>query len=134
MFGHKSISKIQNGIFDGPEIRRLFNNSESFIKSLSRNQKQAFESFKDICLNFLGKNWTENYKEIAKNLVLNYEKINCTMSYKLHIIDAHLDSFPPNCSHFSDEMGERFHQDFKNIEKRYQGRFNKQMLSDIVGI
>jgi hypothetical protein len=56
--------------------------------------------------------------------------MGCNMSYKLHILDAHIDCFGESCSDFSDEMGERFHQDIKYSEKCYQGRYNKYMLSD----
>jgi hypothetical protein len=52
------------------------------------------------------------------------------MSYKLHIIANHIDEMPTNCSDYSDEMGERFHQDIKSMERRYQGRFDKFMLAD----
>ena len=44
------------------------------------------------------------------------------MSYKLHFLHNHSDQFPENCGDFSDEHGERFHQDIKNKEQRYQGR------------
>jgi hypothetical protein len=42
------------------------------------------------------------------------------MSLKVHFLDSHLDFFPENLGVFSDEHGERFHQDISNMEKRYQ--------------
>jgi hypothetical protein len=39
--------------------------------------------------------------------------------------------FPPeNWGAVSDEHGERFHQDFSLMEKRYQGKWNCAMLAD----
>ena len=130
LFGHKSEAKLKNGILNGPEIRRLLKNSSEFCKLLSANHKKAFQSFKSCCENFLGKYRSEDYEKICKDLVKNYEKAGCKMSYKLHILDQHLNFFPDDCSNYSDEMGERFHQEIKTMEKRYQGRFDKRMLAD----
>ena len=43
------------------------------------------------------------------------------MSVKLHYLYSHLDRFPENLVVVSDEQGERFHQDLKIMEERYQG-------------
>ncbi|GBP60164.1 hypothetical protein EVAR_41854_1 [Eumeta japonica] len=42
------------------------------------------------------------------------------MSIKLHYLRNHLDKFPDNLGNYSEEQGERFHQDLKVIEERYQ--------------
>ena len=52
------------------------------------------------------------------------------MSMKVHYLHSHLDHFPENLGHFSDEQGERFHQDLKTMEERYQGHWNENMLAD----
>ena len=44
------------------------------------------------------------------------------MSVKVHFLHSHLDYFPENLGAMSEEQGERFHQDLKTMEKRYQGR------------
>ena len=38
--------------------------------------------------------------------------------------------FPVNLGAVSDEHGERFHQDIKIMEHRYQGRFEPNMVGD----
>jgi hypothetical protein len=38
------------------------------------------------------------------------------MSLKLHFLNAHLDYFPENLGAVSEELGERFHQDIKEME------------------
>lgn len=130
LFNFKSDAKLVNGIFNGPDIRKLLKNSSEFEKCLGPKEKAAFLSFKSVCENFLGNHRSENYEEICKELVKNYFAAGCKMSYKLHIIDSHLDFFADDCSNYSDEMGKRFHQDISLMEERYQGRFNKCMLAD----
>jgi hypothetical protein len=41
-----------------------------------------------------------------------------------------LDFFPENLGALSEEQGERFHQDIKKMERRYQGRWNVNMMGD----
>lgn len=48
----------------------------------------------------------------------------------MHFLFSHLDHFPPNLGDVSDEQGERFHQDLKIMETRYQGRWNASMFGD----
>lgn len=52
------------------------------------------------------------------------------MSIKLHFSHSHLDRFPENLGDFSEEQGERFHQDIRTMEERYQGRWDSQMMAD----
>ena len=50
----------------------------------------------------------------------NFRQIGARMSVKMHFLRSHLDYFPENCGDFSEEQGERFHQDISDMEKRYQ--------------
>ncbi|GBN74168.1 hypothetical protein AVEN_242283-1 [Araneus ventricosus] len=52
------------------------------------------------------------------------------MSLKVHSLDLHLDYFPENLSAVSEEKGEIFHQDIKEMERRYQGKWNVSMIAD----
>ena len=52
------------------------------------------------------------------------------MSIKLHFLHGHLINFPENTVAASDEQGERFHQDLKVMEERYQGRWDVHMMAD----
>jgi hypothetical protein len=45
-----------------------------------------------------------------------FKLLGCNMSLKLHFLASHLDYFPPNLGAVSEEQGERFHQDLKDIE------------------
>ena len=52
------------------------------------------------------------------------------MSLKIHLLVDHLESFPPNCGDYSDEQGERFHQDVAKIKNRYKGKRKNRMLGE----
>ncbi|GFW51249.1 uncharacterized protein TNCV_3595311 [Trichonephila clavipes] len=52
------------------------------------------------------------------------------MSVKVHFLHSHLDYFPENLGAVSEEQGQRFHQDIKEMECRYQGRWNVNMMAD----
>ena len=52
------------------------------------------------------------------------------MSIKVHFLHNHLNQFPANCGNVSDEQGERSHQDIKEMETRYQGRWDSRMMAD----
>ncbi|KYN17742.1 hypothetical protein ALC57_09970, partial [Trachymyrmex cornetzi] len=59
-----------------------------------------------------------------------YEKMDCNMSIKIHFLHSHLDFFPENLGQMSDEQGERFHQEIRTIEERFQGKSSINMLAD----
>lgn len=52
------------------------------------------------------------------------------MNLKVHFLNLHLDYFPENLGAVSEEMGERFHQDIKEMERRYQGKWITTMMAD----
>ncbi|GFX95346.1 uncharacterized protein TNCV_849361 [Trichonephila clavipes] len=52
------------------------------------------------------------------------------MSVQVHFLHSHLDYFPENLGAVSEEQGERFHQDIKEMERRYQGLWNVNMMAD----
>jgi hypothetical protein len=59
-----------------------------------------------------------------------FQFLGCNMSLKLHFLASHLDYFPPNFGKVCEEQGERFHQDLKDVERRYQGRWDENMIAD----
>jgi hypothetical protein len=50
------------------------------------------------------------------------------MSLKIHLLNLHLDFFPENLGVMSEEQGEHFHQDIKEMERRYYGQWNVNMM------
>lgn len=113
-----SEAKLEAGIFDGPQIRTLFNDI-NFTSHMTTTEKSAWDSFYKVSKNFLGNNKSSNYKEMVSEMVKNYHALGCNMSIKLHFFYSHVDYFPEKLGDFSEEHGERCHQDMKDIEKKY---------------
>ncbi|UYV80607.1 hypothetical protein LAZ67_19000941 [Cordylochernes scorpioides] len=114
-----SEAKIKEGIFVGPQIRELQQDG-NFQNSLNEVEAAAWNSFRNVCKNFVGSVKVENYRDIVNDLLLSYKALGCNMSLKIHFLHSHLDFFPDNLGAVSDEHGERFHQDISSMEKRYQ--------------
>nr|XP_043069770.1 uncharacterized protein LOC122322224 [Drosophila bipectinata] len=58
-----SVAKLEAGIFDGPKIRILFNDG-NFTDHMTKTEKAAWTSFRDVCQNFLGNKKSPNYKKM----------------------------------------------------------------------
>ncbi len=121
--------KLKAGIFVGPQIRKLMLDTD-FEKNMNCMELQAWDSFKNVVKCFLGNNKDPNYKEIVHHMLENFKKLGCNMSVKLHFLFSHIDYFPENLGKVSEEQGERFHQDIKEMESRYQGKWNRHMMAD----
>ncbi|UYV84088.1 hypothetical protein LAZ67_X001141 [Cordylochernes scorpioides] len=115
-FSSISEAKIKEGIFVGPQIRELQQDG-NFQNSLNEVEAAAWNSFRNVCKNFLGSVKVENYRDIVHT---HYKALGCNMSLKIHFLHSHLDFFLDNLGAVSDEHGERFHQDISSMEKRYQ--------------
>ncbi|GBO10447.1 hypothetical protein AVEN_269252-1 [Araneus ventricosus] len=73
-FPHLSEAKIKEGIFVGPEIRQLFNDS-TFMKHLNRKEKRAWLAFKNMCMNFLGSKKSDDYVAHAEELLSAHKAV-----------------------------------------------------------
>lgn len=131
LFPQLSEAKVNAGIFVGPQIKKIIECDE-FAKKLSRKENAAWNSFVAVVHGFLGNHKAENYEQLVQALIKNYAKMGCRMSLKVHILDAHLDKFKENMGAYSEEQGERFHQDILDFERRYQGQYNENMMGDYV--
>ncbi|XP_036325477.1 uncharacterized protein LOC118738673 [Rhagoletis pomonella] len=121
VFPKLSDAKIKEGIFIGPQIRKLMID-ENFVEKLNEVEKRAWLSFISLCHNYLGNERSSNYKEVVQECLEAYGEMGCKMSIKIHFLHSHLDFFPDNLGQFSDEQGERFHQEISAIEKRFAGK------------
>ena len=54
-------------------------------------------------------------------MLQNFKALGARISIKLHYLFNHLDYFPENLGDVTEEQGERFHQDIRTMEDRYQG-------------
>ena len=129
IFPGLSYEKKKAGIFDGPQIRTLIRD-QHFVATMNVVEARAWKAFSTVVHNFLGNKKADNYKEMVEELLLSLQDLECRMSIKVHYLLSHLSEFPANLGDVSKEQGERFHQDVKVMEERYQGRWNCNMMAD----
>ena len=91
-------------------------------------EKEAWICFKNVTNKFLGNNKDAGYENIIAKMISAFHKLGCLMNIKLHFLHSHLNYFPCNLEDFSEDQVKRFHQDTKDVEKRYQGRWDKYIL------
>ena len=132
MFSKLSEAKVKGGIFIGPQVKLILKSDEVF-ETLSAVEKDAWICLAAAVQGFLGNNKEDNYAELVANLVNSYDNMGRRMSMKVHMLDAHLDEFKENLGACSEEHGERFHQDIKDFESRYQGQYNENMMEITFG-
>lgn len=107
-------------MFDDPQIRQLVKD-EHFIGIMIEQQTNAWLAFKNLVKEFLGNTRAQSYTEIVQQLLESFEILDCNMSIKVHFLHSHLADFPIKLGAVSDEQDERFHQDMKIMDARYQG-------------
>lgn len=105
-------------------------NDENFTEKLNQVERRAWMGFISLCDNFLGKTRSNDYGAIVNEFLQAYGDMGCRMSIKIHFLHSHLDFFPENLGKFSDEQGERFHQEMASIEQRFHGKNKIHMLAD----
>jgi hypothetical protein len=121
-------AKIREGIFDGPQICKLMLD-DSFTDTMTEIEEDAWNAFKEVVKKLLGNIKDPLYKETVKNTD-KFKLLSCNMRMTLHFLASHLDYFPPNLGAVSEEQGERFHQELKDVEQRYHGRWDVNMMAD----
>ncbi|GBL94200.1 hypothetical protein AVEN_163521-1 [Araneus ventricosus] len=100
------------------------------LKLLGTNERKAWESFKLGITSFLGNKKNPNYKSIVEEMIKNFKILGRSMSLKVHFLDSHLDYFPENLGAVSEEQGERFHQDIKEMERKIECQHDSRLLLD----
>lgn len=128
-FHNLSTEKLKAGIFDGPQIRRLIKD-ENFDSYMTDIEKNAWNEFVWTVQNFLGNKKDENFAEHIELMLSHFQQLGCNMSIKVHFLHSHLHRFPENLGDLSEEQGERFHQDIRTMEERYQGHWDAHMMAD----
>ena len=131
LFPKLSKAKVKGGIFVGPQVKRLMQ-SDSFPEKLSVVGRRAWERFVFVVKGFLENHKVCNFKDIVEELANACEKMGCRMSLKLHVLHSYVDEFKDNLGDYSEEQGERFHQDVKSFEERCKGQHNENMMGDYI--
>ena len=68
--------------------------------------------------------------KIVYKLLVSLLELGCNMIVKVHFLHSHLDYFPENLGAMIKEQGKHFHQNLKTMEKRYQGRWNENLMAN----
>lgn len=129
LFPRLSEEKLEEGVLTGPDCRKL-SKSKEFRKRLNKRELDAFESLVAYVDGFLGNKRSENYRTLAKNLKAHFYRQDVRISVKVHYAVDHLDDFAENCGAYSDEQGEKVHQDIKSIQQRYKGKDLVSFVAD----
>jgi hypothetical protein len=82
------------------------------------------DSLQKRCYQIPGNNKDPDYVTIVANMLEKFKVLGCLMNLKINFLHSHLDFFPKHLGAVSEEQGELFHQDIKEMDRRYQGRLN----------
>ena len=103
---------------------------DSFTDTMTEIEEDARNAFEEVVKKFIGNIKDPLYKETVRNMLGKFKLLGCNMSLKLYFLASHLENFPPNLGAVSEEQAERFHQDLKDVERRYQGRWDVNIMAD----
>ena len=76
-------AKVKEGVFIGPQIRQLLQDSE-FDQALFGKEKLAWQAFKLVATKLLGNTKADNYMELVSKLLKACSRMECNMSLKIH--------------------------------------------------
>ena len=97
LFPKISAPKINEGIFAGPDIKKLLSDP-NFVRKLNPLEKASWLSIVEVITNFLRNKRSKNYREIISNLLTNFQALGCKISLKIHLLHPHLYFFnQPRC-------------------------------------
>jgi hypothetical protein len=120
--------KLKASVLTVPQICE-FMSDLVFENSVHHLEKQAWHSLKKMN-NFQGNTRRPDCKDIVQNLLEHFKNVGCNMSIKLHFLHFHIDYFPQNLGSISEEHGERFDQDIREMEKRCKCGHTANIMAD----
>ena len=106
-----SVEKVKEGVFIGPQIRKLSKDPQ-FLSTMTDVEKKAWLSFSEVVSKFLGNIMVSDSQNIVENMLAYFEALGCRLSLKVHFLHAHLDYFQQNLGDMSKEHEE---QSLKNM-------------------
>ena len=129
VFPGPSMEKLKAGIFYGPQICQPIRDPV-FKQSMNTLELEAWKAFVLVIQNFLGNYKASNYEELVTNMITCFKKLGCNMSIKMRFLFSHMNCFPENLGAVSDEQDERFHHNMKQMETRYNERWDAVLMAD----
>ena len=115
-----SLQKFKEWIFVSPQIRTMIKYKQ-FENSMTTAEKDGWNALKDMIEYFLGNNKHPDYTDLFNKMVAEFRDLGCNMNIKLYFLFSYLSEFPENLGTVSEDQGERFHQDIRETECRFQG-------------
>ena len=119
---------MKGGIFDGPQVRKLLQD-QTFTARITVAEKATWYSYVSVIREFLSNTKSSNYQILVDVMLQNFQTLGARISIKLHYLFSHLNYFPGNLGDVSEEQGERFHQDIRTMQERYQGPWDVHMMA-----
>jgi hypothetical protein len=107
-----------------------FINGPHFIASVNEIEPCAWSLFVLVVKHLLGSKKADSYTQLAEDMLFHFNRLGCNMSVKVHYLHSNLYRFPENLGDLSEEQGERFHQDIRTMETRYQGRWDAHIMAE----
>jgi hypothetical protein len=92
-FPNISTANLQESIIVGPRTREIVED-EVFLETLTDTERAAWESFKWVCTNFLGRKKSPDFSDGIQKLLNAYKEMGCRMPLKVHFLHSNLDFFP----------------------------------------
>jgi hypothetical protein len=74
-FTHLSESKLKEGVFVGPDIRKLMFD-EGFLLTVTEVAREAWIAFKGVVTKFLGNNKDAGYVTVVANMLEKFKVLN----------------------------------------------------------
>ena len=128
VFPGLTVEKLKAGILDGSQIQQLIRDPE-FENSMKAVELEAGKAFVRVVETFLGNKRPATMKYLSPICWLLLKTLDakwaskCDISIKMHYL-FHLSWFSENLGSMSDEQEQGFHKDLKEMETRYQGRWD----------
>ena len=97
---------------------------------MSKLEKNASSSFKNLVMKFLGNILAQNYTHIVQKLLESYKALVCNFSIKLYFLHSHRRNFPENIFKVSNEQVKLCYHDLKAMEEWYQGKCWVNIMAD----
>lgn len=92
-------------------------------------EKEIRVDFEDVVIKFLYNYKILDYKPKVMHRLDKFEPMSCSMRIKINFFHSHVDCFPENLGQVSEEEAIRFHQNIKNMKRKYE-RYDKNILAD----
>ena len=82
-FTRLSNEKLRAGIFDGLQMRKLIKDP-NFQHSMNEIELASWLNFVEVVQSFLGNRKADNYKDIVRKLLGNFQALGINMGIKVH--------------------------------------------------